>query len=218
MVLLSPSIGALRQLVARCEEYATTHGLMYTSIKSEVMVFKAGRIKPYFIPPVTLGGEVLRVVETFKYLGHILSSDLCDDGDMERERRALSVRSNMLARRFARCSAEVKVTLFKAYCQSLYSSGLWFRYTKRAFNALRIQYNNAFRMLLRLPRWCSASGMFADAHTNGFHAIIRKKIASLMDRVRNSQNSILKVIADRYNCPILCHWVAQIRTVVKYIK
>jgi hypothetical protein len=152
MVLLSPSIGALRQLVAKCEEYAASHGLRYNATKSEVVVFRAGSIRPYFIPPVSLGGVTLNVVGRFKYLGHIVMDDLSDDGDIERERRALSVRSNMLARRFARCSEEVKITLFKAYCQSFYSGGLWVRYTKRAYNALRVQYNNAFRMLLRLPK------------------------------------------------------------------
>lgn len=206
MVLLSPSIGALRQLVAKCEKYAAAHGLVYNAAKSEVMVFKAGKIKPYFVPPVSLGEVVLRVVDRFKYLGHIITNDLCDDSDIERERRALSVRSNMLARRFARCSVEVKITLFKAYSQSFYSS------------ALRIQYNNAFRMLLRLPKWCSASGMLAQAHTDDFHAIMRKKITSLMGRVRESRNSILKVIADRFSCPIMWHWMEQVRSTLTYVK
>ncbi|XP_026333392.1 uncharacterized protein LOC113240333 [Hyposmocoma kahamanoa] len=182
------------------------------------MVFKAGKIKPYYIPPVALGGVVLRNVQRVKYLGHILTDDLCDDQDIERERRALSVRCNMLARRFARCSDDVKIVLFKAYSQSFYTSGLWVKYTKRAYNALRVQYNNAFRMLLGLPRWCSASGMFAEAHTDGFHALMRKKIVSLLTRVRKSPNSILKTIAGRFDCPILWYWIGQIKSVPLYIK
>ncbi|CAG9116268.1 unnamed protein product [Plutella xylostella] len=42
-------------------------------------------------------------------------------------------------------------------------------------------------MLLGLPRYCGASGMFAEAHTDGFHAIMRKRVASLMRRVRQHQ-------------------------------
>ncbi|CAH2231959.1 jg4020 [Pararge aegeria aegeria] len=49
-----------------------------------------------------------------------------------------------------------------------------------ALNAL--QYNDGFRMLLSLPRYCSASEMFAMAHTDDFFAIRRKRIASLMKR------------------------------------
>ncbi|XP_061705642.1 uncharacterized protein LOC133516642 [Cydia pomonella] len=159
------------------------------------------------MPPVLLNGVGLARAKQFKYLGHVVTEDLKDDSDIERERRALAVRCNMLARRFARSSIEVKITLFKAFCQTLYTCNLWVNYTQRAFNALRVQYNNAFRVLLGLPRYCSASAMFAYAHTEGFGAVIRKRIASLMRRVRGSHNTILRVISEKTDCPILGHWV-----------
>lgn len=65
-------------------------------------------------------------------------------------------------------------------------------------------------MLLGLPRHCSASGMFAEAHTDGFHAIMRKKVASLMYRVRASTNGMLEVIAGRTDGSILKHWVNRV--------
>ncbi|XP_063381188.1 uncharacterized protein LOC134667694 [Cydia fagiglandana] len=152
-----------------------------------------------------LNGALLDRVQSFKYLGHIVTADLKDDVDMERERRALCVRANMLARRFARCSSDVKITLFKAYCTSLYTCGLWADYTQRAYNALRVQYNNAFRAVLGLPRYCSASGMFAGAHTACFHATMRVRAAALVRRVRASANTVLAMIADRLDCPYIVH-------------
>ncbi|XP_028176959.1 uncharacterized protein LOC114364837 [Ostrinia furnacalis] len=150
----------------------------------------------------------LKRVNSFKYLGHWVTDDLKDNVDIERERRALSVRCNMLARRFARCKDEVKITLFKAYCQSLYTCSLWVSFTQRAYSALRVQYNNAFRVLLGLPRFCSASTMFAEAHTDGFHAIIRKRSASLLERLRGSTNGILRALADRWDSPLLGRWLS----------
>lgn len=44
-------------------------------------------------------------------------------------------------------------------------------------------------MLLKMPRFFSAPGMFAQA---SFHAIIRKNTASLMSKVQSSHNNILK--------------------------
>lgn len=217
MVLLAPSISALEILLRGCENYALDHGLEYNPNKSEVMVFKAGKIKPYYVPPIVLRNTPLRVVDRVKYLGHILTSDLSDDPDIERERRALAVRSNMLARRFARCTCEVKITLFKAYSQSFYTSSLWTRYTKRTFNALRIQYNNAFRMLMGLPKWCSASGMFAEARTDGFQAIMRKRIVSIWDHMRRSPNSILNAVAGRYDCSIQRFWMQQVKGEAQYL-
>ncbi|KAJ8711765.1 hypothetical protein PYW08_008719 [Mythimna loreyi] len=205
MVLLAPSISALRRLVSVCERYAEAQGLRYNSKKSECLLFKAGT-KNYAVPPITLVGTALEWVTSFKYLGHWVTATQTDNNDMERERRALSVRSNMLIRRFAKCSRDVKNTLFRAYCQSFYTCSLWVDYTQRAYSALRVQYNNAYRALLRLPRHCSASGMFAEARIDDFYAIVRKRVASLMVRVRGSANSLLKTVADRTDGRILKHW------------
>ncbi|CAK1584651.1 unnamed protein product [Parnassius mnemosyne] len=210
MVLLSASVCGLAKLLSICESYARSHGLIYNVNKSECMVFQAkGKALPSYIPPIKLYGTPLRRVSQFKYLGHMVSFDLKDDADIERERRALSVRANMIARRFARCSVPVKVTLFRAYCTSFYTSSLWVDYTQKQYNALRVQYNNAFRMLLGLPRYCSASGMFADARVDCFYTTMRKRCTSLVRRVRDSSNGILRAFSDRFDCQYLnhCHMV-----------
>ncbi|KAG7310128.1 hypothetical protein JYU34_004669 [Plutella xylostella] len=128
MVLLSPSINGLSRLLNICERYALTHGLLYNVKKSELMVFKTRNKATAFNIPIKLYGQPLKRVSSFKYLGHIVNEDLHDDDDIERERRALAARANMLARRFARCSREVKITLFKSYCQCFYTVSLWVKY------------------------------------------------------------------------------------------
>jgi hypothetical protein len=122
----------------------------------------------------------------------------------------LAVRGNMLARRFARFTDQVKVTLFEACCQNLYTGGLWMNCTKRSLNALRIQYNNIFRIMLGIPRFCSASGMFAQAGINGFQALVRKKVASLISRL----GGILRVAADDPHAPVVRHFL---RTMTKTV-
>jgi endonuclease/exonuclease/phosphatase family metal-dependent hydrolase len=198
MVLLSASICGLRKMMRVCEEYAYGHGLLYNVSKSQFMVFEtAGARCPSSIPPVTLNGVALERVNQFKYLGHILTVNLTDHADMERERRAMSVRANMIARRFARCSEEVRVTLFRAYCTSLYTCSLWATYTAKAYSALRVQFNNAFRAVMGLPRFCSASGMFAQYRVDCFHATMRKRATSLVRRVWASSNTVLAMVARR---------------------
>ncbi|XP_026315233.1 uncharacterized protein LOC113226724 [Hyposmocoma kahamanoa] len=206
MVLLSPSVGALRRLLKICEQYAVAHGLRYNAKISELLVFKAGTKTYNTVPPITLDGASLKQVKQFKYLGHWVTDALTDNLELDRERRALTVRCNMLARRFARYTNDVKLTLFKAYCQTLYTCGLWVNYMQKSFNALKVQYNSTFRMLLRLPPFCSASGMFAEARTDGFDAVVRKRVSSTMSRMRGSDNSLLNTISEDVACPILCHW------------
>ncbi|XP_061712754.1 uncharacterized protein LOC133521704 [Cydia pomonella] len=91
---------------------------------------------------------------------------------------------------------------------TLYTCSLWSDYTNRTFSALRVQYNNAFRGLLGLPWRCSASGMFADSGTDGFHAVLRKRVASLWARVQGSPNTLLKVVAEKMDSPMITHWMS----------
>ncbi|XP_072936566.1 uncharacterized protein [Epargyreus clarus] len=204
MVLLSASICGLRRLLDICEAYVGRYGLTYNVKKSVVMVFEADGKTPKQVPPVFLNGTQLERVYQFKYLGHMLTPDLKDNADIERERRALSIRANMLARRFARCSKNVKITLFRAF----YTCSLWAAYSLKSFGALRVQYNNAFRVLMKLPRFCSASGMFAEARVDCFYATMRKRCGSLVRRLRGGTNSILNMIESRLDCRYVGHCCA----------
>ncbi|XP_052748655.1 uncharacterized protein LOC128200178 [Galleria mellonella] len=171
------------------------------------MVFRSGR-GPERIPPVFIDGAAVERVGRFRYLGHIVTEDFRDDGDVERERRALAVRCNMLARRFARCSPDVKLTLFRAFCQCFYTCQLWTNCTKSARNSIRVQYNNAYRILMRLPKYCSASGMFAESRVNDYFAIIRDRVANFWAHIRNSKNEILSTLSQCLNSPIQKYWLS----------
>lgn len=124
MVLLSPSVAGLRKLLAICERYVTGHGLKYNVNKTEVMVFRQGK-GPEHIPCIKLCGSPLNIVSKFKYLGHIITDTLNDNDDIERQRRVIAMKSNMLARRFAQCSEQVRITLS-------YSLALWVGTTARS--------------------------------------------------------------------------------------
>ena len=89
---------------------------LYQIIQNEGRICVFFFLISFLIHTISLNGSVLNRVHQFKYLGHIVSDDLKDDLDVERERRALAVRSNMLVRRFSRCTGAVKITLFKAFC------------------------------------------------------------------------------------------------------
>lgn len=100
--------------------------------------------------------------------------------------------------------------LFKAYCKSFYTGNMWVHHTKMFLDALQVQYNNIFRLMLRLPRYCSGSAMFVLNHTYGFHAIMRKKTASLIRRVRVSWNTIPLTVAVSYDSTIIKYLVRNV--------
>ena len=89
---------------------------------------------------------------------------MSDDDDVKRQYCKLYGQANMLARKFHMCTDYVKVSLFRAYCTPLYTAHLWYKYSTAKMKKLQVAYNDAFRrILLRVPRWKSASHMFVTS-------------------------------------------------------
>ena len=72
-----------------------------------------------------LDGTKLKFVSTFRYLGHIVQNNECDDDDIAREIRNLFVRTNILKRMFHKCALAVKLTLFKYYCMCFFTISVY---------------------------------------------------------------------------------------------
>ena len=79
-----------------------------------------------------------------------------------------------------------------------------------SINKLYVAYNNAFRMLLNLPRDCSASGMFVNNNVNTCPAVIRNLVYRFMNRIEVSGNYIVKSVLTsdmRWQSRIRLHWM-----------
>ena len=133
-------------------------------------------------------------MDNCKYLGHIISCNLSDHADIERQIRRIYVNANVLKREFYSCKEQVKLLLFKLYCTSLYCSSLWCSFSKTEFSRIRVAYNNSLRILLGLPRWSSASEMFTKCDVLSFECNLRKYRCSLMRRLSESDNVLIKSV------------------------
>ena len=186
IVLFAPSVAGLQMLIDTCKKYGDNFDIVFNSKKTVSLSIKcnarSSNIKPEFI----LGNDRVAAVSEVKYLGHVITDTLCDDKDMLRQIRSLYCRSNMLIRKFSRCSDYVKTKLFQSFCSNMYCCSVWFKYSSRVYNKLRVAYNNSCRILLGLPRHCSASQMFVNANVLSFGEILRKACYSLLCRVEKS--------------------------------
>ena len=119
-------------------------------------------------------------------------------------------RGNVLLRKFHMCSMSVKIQLFNTYCSPMYIAQLWWNHTVASFHCLNVAYNNVLRRLLRRPRFCSASGLFAECRIPNCKAVIRNLIFRFMTRLDLSTNSTISTIlvSDiRWTSRIRRHWV-----------
>ena len=84
----------------------------------------------------------------FKYLSHMTVSNNANDADIQREVTNLFVHTNILIRKFSKCSVDVKIVLFKAYCICLYDVALWKHYNLGSLNKLHRCYNRCIKMFI----------------------------------------------------------------------
>lgn len=158
------------------------------------MYFKPKTCDSLFVPSVFLDGYPLNFVRCNKYLGCILEHNLSDNLDIERQTQAVYIRGNMLARNFSKCSEDVKIELFRSYCNNMYGASLWSNYTVHDIKSIEVAYNNVFRTLMRIDRRSSISYCFMLANVKHFKTQLRSCICSLYKRVNSSRNTIVQCI------------------------
>ena len=107
--------------------------------------------------------------------------------------RKLYANANTAFRKFGNCSSDAKCDLLTTYCSSGYCSSLWFDSTKNSMKKLKIAYNNSFLQILGIPKYSSASQMFANHNIRSFGERIRKYTVGFINIVISSYNVFLLI-------------------------
>ena len=103
--------------------------------------------------------EVVKFFNFFKYLGHILSCDFMDDGDVKREICNLFVRANVVSRRFSICSLHVKMRLYNSFCLCFYGCTLWNHCLVSTLNNFKSWYNKCMTLFFGYRKYDSVTNM-----------------------------------------------------------
>jgi len=79
------------------------------------MTFKAKSAKSTATPVLKLGGQYVKSVDEYKYLGILLDTEVSDDKDIQTQPRYQYCSANKLRASFSRCSNAVKNVLFRSF-------------------------------------------------------------------------------------------------------
>ena len=191
IVLISPSSAGLDILLKFCNQYGIQNDIKFNSKKSAILPFLPVDKKKIRIPTFELNNENIPIVDNFRYLGHILSSDSSDDLDIQRQRKKVYAQGNSILRKFHMCSIEVKVVLFKTYCTSLYTAHLWTNYLNSSINNFYIAYHNVMKLFIGLPKREHNRPLCVQYDIPFGPALIRNLIYSFICRLDESHNLIL---------------------------
>ena len=111
LCLICLSSAGKQKLLNVCSNYATAHSLSYNANKSYSLCFKATAIQ-FERPTLYFGRMSIPNVTGFWYLGITISVQNCDL-DLKRQKRRFYANTNMLLRKFLKCSPDVKCYLCK---------------------------------------------------------------------------------------------------------
>ena len=153
----------------------------------------AGTLVP---PNIHLGGTILKYVETFRYLGHIITRNQSDEQDMLSEVWSLCFRGNMLVNKFSFCTEDIKCCHFSTFCYSLYGSSLCSQFMVYVAQEVKVCFNTIFRKFVKIPPWISPSNKFVECGILSYWELVRRKMYSIMSRIKESNNSIIDSITN----------------------
>ena len=209
-----PSVRWLQRILDVCQAYAESHGIIFNCNKTVCMTFKAKRAKSTATPILKLGGQYVKSVDQYKYLGILLDTELLDDKDIQRQLRYQYCAANKL-RASSHCSNGVKNVLFRSFFTPMYASQLWCNFRKSCMQRLRVADNFGCRALYNLPWRASVSSHQVQYDIPTFEALLRKYKYLFLERCRKSNNVWLRALMqsdclysslffEHYNRILLC--------------
>ena len=131
IVLIAPTATALRKLLAICGEYASKYCISFNAAKSKCLVVQGlprsrRDLRSHLNNCVfTVNKQPIEFVESFKHLGHVITSNFEDDSDISNRRNDFIGQVNNMLCYFRKLTSFVKYRLFRSYCTSYYVCELW---------------------------------------------------------------------------------------------
>lgn len=133
------------------------HDLIINKSKSKCMLFRRkGRATP--ANTIQLDNDTLDIVTSFKYLGHIISSSLHDNEDIDFRLRSFYASFNSVLRNFKQVDKKTLLFLYNSYCKPDYGTPLW-NHTKTfpscSFKTFSLAINKAMKKMVGVPIYSS---------------------------------------------------------------
>ena len=125
--------------------------MVFNTRKTVCMAILPTFLRRIVLPEITLCEKVLDYVDSYKYVGYLLSnSGKIDALELQHQYRLLFCRANSLIRKSAMCSLPVKKHLYRTCCANVYGVDLWRSFRVSMLRKLIVCFNNSARMFFWL--------------------------------------------------------------------
>ena len=129
---------------------------MVNSSKTKVLIFSKTKRKTSYngTPNFSIGGNPLQVVEDYKYLGIVLTHNLCVKEDILRQCLSFNRSAGMFHRKFSGVNLQLKHKLLQLLCMDFFGAELLqdLSGAREALKKLAVFYHYSLKRLLHLPK------------------------------------------------------------------
>ena len=145
LVLMSPSITGLEQMLKICELFAEEHKLSFNPAKSQYIVFR--QRNENCNTAIKFSGITLAELQSVNHLGNIIYRDLAKC-DIDRLLAGFYRQYNLFRSKFGSIASFIQARLMQTYCSSFYGCVLApLKQTKR----LQVAWRKCLRQVWRIP-------------------------------------------------------------------
>lgn len=202
IVLIAKSREQLEKLFMKLCIELGNHGLTMNKMKTKCMTCSIKNNKDN-VNIIKLGTDNFDVVNSYKYLGHLIRSDLQDTNDIEMHLKKFYASFNGILRDFKHVDKETLLFLFNSYCKPDYGLCLWNNqnlFKGKIFKTFEVAFSNALRRIIGAPSYSSSH---EAAETSG-QLLLKHHLALVQARYYKrltwSNSSIIK-----FYLPLLQH-------------
>ena len=209
LVMFTPSVNGMSQMLKDCEDFAIENGLKWNPIKSKVMSFGV-RSPKIFI----LCNESIEFVDSFKYLGFQLTKKkdlVCDNDQLFGEARRIYKYTNiMMAAKMNKLSYDVKISLIKTFgnisfmeCFNDYSNQAFRKVTgAHRYMVMRLLKFRNLQNEFNLPDGSWMGEKYDSCRANLFDVRSRwlfspNNLSSMSEKIRHRQYKYANSLANR---------------------
>ena len=205
VTLLAPTRQGLQAMLTICEEFATTHSMLFSTdpdpakSKTKCLFFSRKR-RSGQVENVRLNGDKLPWVESAKHLGNHLSSKIqlsCfspeTKTDLLKKRAILFDKVHQIQQQFGKYHPRLVLKLLSIYSTALYGSNLWLIDTVE-YQRLLKSWNIAVKMIWDLPHPTHRRFLESLSPVPHLEAVITGRYIGFLQSLKNSQKSLLTLI------------------------
>ncbi len=199
VTLLCPTIDGLRSMLKTLEEFGEEYKMKINANKTKCILFTKRKVAN--MPTLTVAGQEIQWVNSFRHLGATVSADLNDTVDIEQKRNHFIRQANYVNHAFGVSPAWVKSRLIQTYATSLYGSQAW-KLDNLALDRMRTAWNIVQRRVWRLP-WRAHSVLLPAVSTqSNLLQQIYKRTKTFIRHMEMSKNRLVAKVANlAHLCP-----------------